>query len=469
MRRLALAALLSWPVAAAAQTPPLVLCSCTAINIAGWTTTANDCSAPLSTTDGTLSALDAPLANPLNLFEQDFELDGGRYHVWLRLSAAGNSKLNDAVWVQFSAAVNDAGAPVHRIGTTAGLNVNLATSAEAASLNGWGWQNGAYWLAQVNPVTLPPGVQRLRVQYREDGVSVDQIYLSKDPQPPGGVTNDPSRYQCTAASVGLPPLVIPPPVPPPPDPPAANTVLSRLRVATWDVNRALDAKGASAFEAQVEQLASTGAQVIALQHVLRGTADMVAGYESGLEARTGRQWTGVFRPANEGGSASAEQGVLLLTWLPLDNIASTKLIQEPAAPERQGVAVRVQVTINSQPVNIIATQLDGTDAANRDVQLQTLKSWVDAFSSRRVVVGAFGAEPDDVIWSSWRAAYRDVWRDLVFTKTADEGSTTEVAAPTGAPGRPDYQWQALVTPTETGVFKSTLSTHHLIFVDYKVQ
>jgi endonuclease/exonuclease/phosphatase family metal-dependent hydrolase len=317
-------------------------------------------------------------------------------------------------------------------------------------------------VTQVNPVTLPAGPQRIRVQYRDDGVSVDQIYLSKDSQAPGGVTNDVSRYQCTGT-----PAAAPPP-PPPADPSVTNTALPLFRVATWDVNGARDSSGVDAFDRQLDQLAATGAQVIALQHVTRGATDMVAGYESGLEARTGRQWTGLFQSTADGADPASDEGVLLLTWLPLDNITLAR-IGEAASPERQAVAVRVQVTINAQPVNIIAVELDSTDSANRSVQLAALRSWVDTFSMRRVIVGAFGAEPGDAVWSSWRNAFRDAWNDLVYVKTADKGFTVDQAAATGAPGRPDYHWQAFVTPIETGVFKSRLSPHHLVLVDYKVQ
>jgi hypothetical protein len=64
------------------------------------------------------------------------------YTVWFRLKALGNTKLNDAVWVQFSDAFAG-GAPVYPMNTASGLLVNLASDASARSLNNWGWQNGA--------------------------------------------------------------------------------------------------------------------------------------------------------------------------------------------------------------------------------------------------------------------------------------------------------------------------------------
>ena len=63
--------------------------------------------------------------------------------------------------------------------TTTGLLVNLATDSTASSLNGWGWQNKAYWLSQPTTLTFATtGQHTLRIQVREDGVQFDQIVLS---------------------------------------------------------------------------------------------------------------------------------------------------------------------------------------------------------------------------------------------------------------------------------------------------
>jgi hypothetical protein len=96
-------------------------------------------------------------------------------------------------WVQFSDALSG-GSPIYPIGTTSGLDVNLATDSAAGSLNGWGWQNTAYWLSQPTTVTFATsGSHTMRIQLREDGVQLDQIVLSGAQYlsaAPGGVTND---------------------------------------------------------------------------------------------------------------------------------------------------------------------------------------------------------------------------------------------------------------------------------------
>jgi len=140
------------------------------------------------------AATASALAAPANYFEATFNAEAGvRYRLWLRMNAAANNKVNDSVWVQFSGSVGPEGSPRYRIGTTGGLNVNLATSA-AGQLSGWGWQNKAYWEADTGEIWFATsGPQTIRVQAREDGVAIDQIILSPQryvDSAPGPVMND---------------------------------------------------------------------------------------------------------------------------------------------------------------------------------------------------------------------------------------------------------------------------------------
>ena len=80
------------------------------------------------------------------------------------------------------------------LNSASALDDNQATDAGAASLNNWGWQNGAYWLSQATTVTFATaGLHTMRIQVREDGVQFDQIVLSSVrylTAAPGGPTND---------------------------------------------------------------------------------------------------------------------------------------------------------------------------------------------------------------------------------------------------------------------------------------
>src|SRR6185295_12998091 len=72
------------------------------------------------------------------------------------------------------------------------------------SLKGWGWQDGAYWLNQTTTIKFATtGTHTIRVQTREDGVSVDQIILSSArylTTAPGAPTNDPTRFTSTTTA-----------------------------------------------------------------------------------------------------------------------------------------------------------------------------------------------------------------------------------------------------------------------------
>ncbi len=127
------------------------------------------------------SWLQTALASPTDFVDMTIDVISGLpYALWIRLRAFNNSKHSDSVWIQFSNAVAD-GSRVYEIGTTQALLVNLATDSDARSLNGWGWQNGAYWLPQPTKFTFThSGAQTIRMQVRESGVQVDQIVLSSD-------------------------------------------------------------------------------------------------------------------------------------------------------------------------------------------------------------------------------------------------------------------------------------------------
>jgi len=118
-------------------------------------------------------------AAPATYFDVGFPANAGvRYRVWVRLRAASNATGNDSVWVQFSDAVNQLGQAVYRTGTPQALLVNLE-NCTGCGVSGWGWQDGAHWLADTGEVWFAAsGTHTVRVQVREDGVEVDQIVIS---------------------------------------------------------------------------------------------------------------------------------------------------------------------------------------------------------------------------------------------------------------------------------------------------
>ena len=162
----------------------------------------------LQSRDTGWSSLTAPLAAPADFFEASFAAPTGvRYHVWLRLRAAADSKYNDSVWVQFSDAADASGNPLYPIGSARGLMVNLE-NCSGCGVSDWGWQDQAYWLQQPAIVQFASaGTHTIRVQTREDGAQVDQIVLSSVAYltaPPGPVRGDATIVAKPAATPPTP-------------------------------------------------------------------------------------------------------------------------------------------------------------------------------------------------------------------------------------------------------------------------
>lgn len=139
--------------------------------------------------------INTPLANPANYFEITFQAEAGvAYHFWLRGKADNNYWGNDSVMIQFANSVDVNGAPMYRIGTTTGGDVNLEDCSGCGE-SGWGWQDNGWGVNVFGPdiYFAQSGAQTLRVQVKEDGFSIDQIVLSAGQYlrtSPGALKND---------------------------------------------------------------------------------------------------------------------------------------------------------------------------------------------------------------------------------------------------------------------------------------
>ena len=122
----------------------------------------------------------APAANPTEYVDIIFPADPTQtYKLWVRLKADANNWANDSIWLQFDDAIALNGR-AYAIGTTSGLAINLE-ECSGCGVAGWGWEDDGWGAPNRNGVTLrfrEPGMRRLRIQVREDGVSIDQIVLS---------------------------------------------------------------------------------------------------------------------------------------------------------------------------------------------------------------------------------------------------------------------------------------------------
>src|SRR6185503_6811140 len=146
--------------------------------------------------DGGQAKVVTPAANPASYFEMTFTAQAGTpYHFWMRSKALNDSPFNDSIHAQFSDSVDQNSAPTDRIGTTTTTEMNLE-ECSGCGLSGWGWQdNGWGGVGVLGPQVYfqTSGQHTIRVQVREDGISIDQIVLSPATylsSPPGPAKND---------------------------------------------------------------------------------------------------------------------------------------------------------------------------------------------------------------------------------------------------------------------------------------
>jgi endonuclease/exonuclease/phosphatase family metal-dependent hydrolase/glutamine cyclotransferase len=203
--------------------------------------------------------LAAPIPVPASYFEMTFNAEANTpYRLWVRSKAQGDSPYNDSFFVQFDGSVTATGSAVYRIGTTDGTCVNLE-EASGYGLSNWGWQDNG-WGANVMGSLIYfawSGQQTLRIQPREDGISIDQIVLSPATylnSSPGLLKNDNTILSKNGG--GTPP--------PPPPPPTGSTVV------IW----ASDVPNSSVVGAFSKVFNATAAGTTALQNPDAGIAKL---------------------------------------------------------------------------------------------------------------------------------------------------------------------------------------------------
>jgi phosphatidylserine/phosphatidylglycerophosphate/cardiolipin synthase-like enzyme len=213
-----------------------------------WTLTA-DSTAAGGSRIGTAEAgvkVSSALASPTSYFEMSFNADAGvPYRLWLRGRAHGNSWANDSAFVQFSDSVTSTGAATWQIGTTSATTVTIE-DCTSCGLSAWGWNDNltnSTAAALGTPVYFATsGTHTVRVQLREDGLSIDQIVLSRSAfmsSAPGTTKNDGTILPEQGGAVGEEP-------PPPPPPSAAEVVLHAASAVTTGVwTTVADASAAS--------------------------------------------------------------------------------------------------------------------------------------------------------------------------------------------------------------------------------
>jgi endonuclease/exonuclease/phosphatase family metal-dependent hydrolase len=141
---------------------------------------------------------------------------GRGYHLWIRSKAQNDSWRNDSAFVQFSGSVTSSGSAKFRIGTSSAAMYSLEEGSGAGT-SGWGWQDNGYGYGILGePIYFTGTWQTLRVQAREDGISIDQIVLSPvayATKAPGLGKNDTTMIAEPGATTAPAPTPAPAPAP----------------------------------------------------------------------------------------------------------------------------------------------------------------------------------------------------------------------------------------------------------------
>lgn len=330
-------------------------------------------------------------ARPSDYFELTFQAQAGTpYHLWLRGRALRNSWANDSVFVQFDRSVTASGRATYRIGTTSATEINLE-SCRGCGLRGWQWQDNGWGARNALGSAIyfsRSGTQRLRVQTREDGLSIDRIVLS------------PARYMRTAPTgMGS---ATPAPAPRPARPPSSSSGTT-LRVLDWNIHHGVGTDGRYDINRIATAIAKTGANVVSLNEVERytgwGNEDQPARFAALLRSKTGKTWRYNF--AQRTGAARG-QGNLLLTTLDIESDDDYELSYDRSV-------ARIAVVVNGIRVNIFSTHLDAESSSRRQTQMRQLTQWADNFPEQRILVGDFNAWPGASEIRTMTAGHRDAW------------------------------------------------------------
>lgn len=324
------------------------------------------------------------LASPANYFELSFPVQAGvGYRVWLLGKADNNHWGNDSVFIQFSGSVTASGSPTWRIGTTSAAEINLE-DCSGCGLSGWRWQDNGWG----SPTALGPlvyfattGTQRMRVQTREDGLSIDHMMLR-----PEGATS----------------VVAP-----------APTGSTLLKVLTWNTHHGIGTDGVYNIQRFVTWIARSGANVVSLNEVERyvgsyGNEDQPARYAALLRSATGRTW--YYKFAQRDGGTNG-QGNLILSTFPLEASGAYQLSYSRSV-------ARVQILVNNIRVNAFSTHLDADSSTRRSTQMNQLKAWANNYSQQHIYAGDFNAWPGAAEISNMTSVAYDAWAVAYANGTA---------------------------------------------------
>jgi endonuclease/exonuclease/phosphatase family metal-dependent hydrolase len=443
--------------------PEIVLHAKEATAVQGaWMLTADTTAAGgqrLANADAGVAKLAAALVAPASYFELKFLPEAGKpYRLWIRGKAANDSWQNDSTFVQFSGSVDAAGAPAFRIGTTSATVVSIEEGS-GAGVAGWGWQDNGYGLNVFGQAIYFDGTpQTLRVQVREDGLSIDQIVLSEvtyATTAPGLAKNDTTILASTSGTgtpgttgdptgggtgggdtgggtggtgdtggggiggAGDDPVVVGP---------------KALRVLQWNTHHGgYGTDNIYDTDRLATWIVKMTPDVVMLNEIEKftgwGNQDQPAIYRALLEQKTGKTWYAHF--AQEWGQWTANgKGNLILSTVPFDFTSQYELVHNADRNIAEAV-----ITWNGKKVTLLLTHLDPDSQDLRLVQAQEVTALCAPLPENRIITGDMNAWPDQSSIAHFNTYYNDTWavaaaQGTALAFTGNDGQTKK--------GRIDY-------------------------------
>jgi endonuclease/exonuclease/phosphatase family metal-dependent hydrolase len=354
--------------------------------------------------------LTTPMAAPGDYFEMTFTANAGTaYRLWFRGKAVSNSYTADSVYAQFNDSVTSSGGAAFRIGTTTATTLTLE-DCSGCGMSGWGWNDNYYGSAQGSLIYFKStGTHTIRVQNREDGLSIDQIVLSPvlyRTSAPGDNKNDDTILDPTTGKVAATSTTATTTTTPTTTTTSSGTT---LKVMHWNTHHGgVGTDGKKDIPRLLAWVVKVNPDVISFNEVEKntwwGNDDDPAVYKAYLESHTGHTWYMVW--AQEFGDWNANgKGNLLMSRYPFTNTARYLLSYS------RTIALG-QVNVNGRNITLATTHLDPDYASHRLTEVKELDPWFDGFSQNRIVVGDMNAQPTSTEMTFVKnQGYRDAWAD----------------------------------------------------------
>jgi endonuclease/exonuclease/phosphatase family metal-dependent hydrolase len=376
------------PGSALAQSDVILQASSPSARAGKWSVTSDSGAyggAKIRHANGGAAKITTALASPANYFELTFSATKGiPYRLWIHGRADGDDWANDSVFIQFSGSVTKSGSSIYRIGTSSATEMNLE-ECKGCGLKGWQWQDNGWGSGVLGPVIYfaTTGTQKLRIQTREDGLSIDRVILS----PSTYLTKAPSSTT-TATSSST----------------STSTSGTLLKVLDWNIHHGIGTDGVYNITRIADWIVKTGANVVSLNEVEKyvgsyGNEDQPARFASMLKSKTGKTW--YYNFAHRTGGTNG-QGNLLLSTFPIESDDDYELSYSRSV-------ARIAVIVNGIRVNVYSTHLDADSSSRRTTQMRELTAWADNYPEQRILAGDYNAWPGATEITNMTSKHYDAW------------------------------------------------------------